>query len=282
MDILHTFELYQLQLEDINANGYWSRPQVLRAFREQFRHFTAEDISTLTTFLTDNRKKWFVADLLNHLDTFPVDLLKPMIYAAVDEPDPGSNKEFIKPCRRVFGYLEIHHILLEIFREGDKARKIGVLKAFYWTNQTVYTLTVSEGNNRYELKGYDTFFWDIDFKSFEEEFKEDAEVYRKERPRQRAAYIEQLNAMLSEFFSTSDLELKYQIALYLPQKIEDFPEELSEQGHIFLRNKSKQGVPNNIAELDEVRNIKSYFLRNVLLRIKRAFTKGGNITLKQR
>lgn len=282
MDILHTFELYQLQLEDIHANESWTRPQVLRAFRGQFQRFSAADISTLITFLTENRKKWFVAELLNHLDTFPIDLLKPMINAAVNEPDPGFNKVFINPCRRVFGYLEIHNILLEIFREGDKILKIGVLKAFYWARPTVYTLTVLEDNNRYELQGYDTFFWDTDFKSFDEDFKEDPEVYKKERPRQRAAYIEQLKAMLSEFSKTNDLELKYQIALRLPNKIEDFPEELSEQGNIFLRNKSRQGVPNNIAELDEVQNIKNQFLRNVLLRINRVFTKGGNITLKQR
>jgi len=205
-----------------------------------------------------------------------------MINAAVNEPDPGFNKVFINPCRRVFGYLEIHNILLEIFREGDNTRKIGVLKAFYWARPTVYTLTVLEDNNRIELQGYDTFFWDTDFKSFDEDFKEDPEVYKKEQPRQRAAYIEQLKAILSEFSRTNDIELKYQIALRLPNKIEDFPEELSEQGNIFLRHKSRQGVPNNIAELDEVQNIKSHFLRNVLLRIKRVFTKGGNITLKQR
>jgi len=56
MDILHTFEFYQLQLKDMHANESWTCPQVLRAFRGQFQRFSAADITTLTTFLTDNRK----------------------------------------------------------------------------------------------------------------------------------------------------------------------------------------------------------------------------------
>lgn len=84
MDILHTFEVYQKQFDNLRKNNHYGRPQVLRQFRMQFKGFGDNDISILKSFLVDNDKKWFVAHLLENLDTFPVDLLKPMLQAAVN------------------------------------------------------------------------------------------------------------------------------------------------------------------------------------------------------
>ena len=158
MDIQHTFEVYQEQLHNLRKNNYYGRPQVLRRYRMQFKGFSDKDVETLKEFLLDDNKKWFVAHLLDNLDTFPVELLRPMLNAAVDEPDPSFNNEFIKPCRRVFDYVEVQKILLEIFSSGDNHKKIGVLKSLYWPRQTVYELTVHEGNRVYKHKGYNTFF----------------------------------------------------------------------------------------------------------------------------
>ena len=282
MDILHTFEVYQKQLDNLRKNNHYGRPQVLKQFRMQFKGFGDNDISVLKSFLLDNDKKWFVAHLLDNLDTFPSDLLKPMLIAAVDEQDPSFNNEFVKPCRRVFNYVDIQKILLDIFRIGDISKKIGVLKVLYWARPTVYEMTVHEGNKILKQQGYDTFFWDYELNSFDDDFKVDQKVFEQENPRQQAIYIEQVKAILSEFYKTTDLDLKYQIALRLPKELNDYPEELQTEGKAFLHDKEKQGIPTNIPELDKVQNINSSFLRKLVLKTKRLFTKDKGIILKQR
>jgi hypothetical protein len=282
MDILHTFEVYQKQLDNLRKNNHYGRPQVLRQFRMQFKGFSDNDISLLKSFLVDNDKKWFVAHLLDNLDTFPVDLLNPMLQAAVNEPDPSFNNEFVKPCRRVFDYVDIQTVLLDTFRSGDKDKKIGVLKVLYWARPTVYEMTVHEGNRIYKQQGYDTFFWDYELHSFDDDFKVDQKVFDQESPRQEAIHIEQVKTILSEFYKTSDIDLKYQIALRLPKQLNDYPAELQTEAKAFLHDKEKQGIPANISELDKVQNIDSSFLRKLLLKTKRLFTRDKGITLKQR
>lgn len=197
-------------------------------------------------------------------------------------PDPSFNNDFVKPCRRVFDYVDIQNILLDTFRNGDKDQKIGVLKVLYWARPTVYSMTVHEGNKIYKQQGYDTFFWDYELKSFNEDFKVDQNVFEQEHPRQEAIYKEQLKTILSEFYTTTDIDLKYQISLRLPKELNDYPEELQTEAKAFLNNKEKQGIPNNILELDKVQNIDSSFLRRLLLKTKRLFRKEKGITLKQR
>lgn len=282
MDILHTFEVYQKQLDNLRKNNHYGRPQVLKQFRMQFKGFEDNDISVLKSFLTDNDKKWFVARLLDNLDTFSSDLLRPMLTAAVDEPDPSFNNEFVKPCRRVFDYVDIQNFLLDTFRSGDKDKKIGVLKVLYWARPTVYEMTVHEGNKIYKQRGYDTFFWDYELNSFDDDFKVDQKVFEQENPRQEAIYIEQVKTILLEFYKTTDMDLKYQIALRLPKELNDYPAELQTEAKAFLHDKGKQGIPANISELDKVQNIESSFLRKLLLKTKRLFKKDKGITLKQR
>lgn len=282
MDILHTFEVYQKQLDNLRKNNHYGRPQVLKQFRMQFEGFGDNDILVLKSFLADNEKKWFVAHLLDNLDTFPSDLLKPMLIAAVDEPDPSFNNEFVKPCRRVFDYVDIQKILLDIFRIGDNSKKIGVLKVLYWARPTVYEMIVHEGNKIYKQQGYDTFFWDYELNSFDDDFRVDQNVFEQENPRQEAIYIEQVKTILSEFYNTTDMDLKYQIALRLPNELNDFPAELQTEAKSFLYDKEKQGMPTNISELDIVQNIDSSFLRRLFLKTKRLFIKERGIILKQR
>ena len=282
MDILHTFEVYQKQLDNLRKNNHYGRPQVLRQFRMQFKGFSDNDISLLKSFLVDNDKKWFVAHLLDNLDIFPLDLLEPMLQAAVNEPDPSFNIDFINPCRRLFDYVDIQKILLDTFLRGNKEKKIGVLKALYWARPTVYEMTVHEGNKVYNQQGYDTFFWDYELKSFNKHFKVDKEIFDQEYPRQNEIYKEQLKTIISEYYKTNDIELKYQIALQLPKELKDYPRELESEANAFLKDKSKQGIPNNVSELDKVQNIDSSFFRRLFSKTKNFFTKEKGITLKQR
>jgi hypothetical protein len=280
MEILQTFNVYQEQLDTIRKNNYYGRPLVLRHFRIEFKSFNEEDIVLLKSFLKDNNKKWFVAHLLDNLDTFPNDLLEPMLQAAVNETDPSFNNDFIKPCRRVFDYAEIQNILLEIFCNGDNDKKKGVLKALYWARPKVHSVEVHEGKKIYKQQGYDTFFWDYELNSFDEDFTEDQKVYESEYPRQEIAYKRQLETILAEFHKTTDKDLKYQITLQLPSEVKDFPEELQKVANTFLLDKVKQGIPNNISELEQVQNIDNSFLRRIVLKVKSFFVKDKGISLK--
>lgn len=273
MNIPHTFEVYQKQLDNIRKNNYYGRPQVLRQFRMQFKEFSEYDISTIKSFLADTDKKWFVAHLLDNLDTFPVDLLKPMLIAAVNEPNPSFNNEFIKPCRRVFNYTDAQKILLDIFCNGNTARKKGALKALYWVRPKVHTLTTREGKKIIEKKGYDNFFWDYESQKFNEYFEEDEEVYKTEYPKQEAARKEQIKIILEEFYKTTVLELKYQIALTLPQKVNDYPKELQTEAGIFIKEKDKQGLRGNMSEIKEQQNISSNGLQRIIFRLRGLFIK---------
>ena len=87
---------------------------------------------------------------------------------------------------------------------------------------------------------------------------------------------------MCKLFSGRDIDLQYQIALRLPKELDDYPEELKTEAKAFLLDKAKQGIPTNISELDKVQNIESSFLRKLLLKTKRLFTKDKGITLRQR
>lgn len=283
MDIQYTFQVYRKQLDNLRRHNSYGRPEVLNQFRMQFKGFSETDIETLKTFLLDDNKKWFVADFLDHLQEFPRVLLRPMLYAAVNEPDPSFNNKFIKPCRRVFNYIDVLKILLDIFQNGSKDEKKGVLKVLYWARPTVYSVLVHSGDNVREQQGYDVFEWDDELKSYNYDFSfvEDKSTFEREHPRQLTAYKEQLKIILSEFYKTDDLELKYQIALRLPKGLDGYPNELKDQAKQFLLDKNKQGIPTNISELDKVQHVKGSFLRRLLLMTGRIFKKKGYITLKQ-
>jgi hypothetical protein len=255
MQILHTYEVYKKQLANIRNNNGWGKPIVLKQFRKQYSDFTEDEINILKSFLSDNEKKWFVAGLLDLLDSFPVELLKPMINAAVDERDPSYNNYFIRPCRRVFNYDEIQHILFDIFQHGDKRKKMGVTNALYWARrtvyiQTIYTLNEDETYQQKESKGYDLFRWEPEFEAFDYDFVEDLDVYERESPRQEAAYQKQIEILISEFFITNDLELKYHISLRLPKEIDDYPVQVRDQSKKYLLENKKQNIPTNAIELE--------------------------------
>lgn len=243
MEITHIFEAYKEQQD-------WGKPPILKEFRAQFKGFTNSDIETLISYLGDNEKKWFVASLLDVLDSFPEDLLVPMLNAAVNEPDPSYNNEFIRPCRRVFDYVTIQQILLDIFQQGDKHKKIGVLKALYWTGWKVTILTIEANDITHEKRGREVFYWNAELGSFDHDYVEDPEYDEKEDKANEETYQLQLATLISAFYATDDIELKYHIRLRLPDKIENFPAPLKEQAEKYLAEKEKQKIPNNAMELE--------------------------------
>lgn len=282
MNILHTLKVYNNQKENLRRTKGWGKPIVLIQYRKQFKNFNDDEIETLEAYLRDEKIKWFVADLLNMLPTFSERLLKPMVAAAVKEPDASFSNEFIRPCRRVFGYIKIQEILMDIFREGNEEIKIGVLKALYWTRPTVYSFE-SHFDGVIEIKkGFDKFVWSDELKSFEEEFVDNLEIYNKENEKQEQLYIEQILTIIDVFSETKNIELKYQIGLRLPKEAEDYPVEIRQRAKLFLQKKANQVVPSNISELETYKSIKLPLFKRLALLTKRIFLNKRSVTLKQR
>lgn len=55
-----------------------------------------------------------------------------LIHAAVYEPDPSLNREFIEPALRAFGYQRVQEALLTYLDQGTPREKGGAARACYW------------------------------------------------------------------------------------------------------------------------------------------------------
>jgi hypothetical protein len=73
---------------------------------------SAEDIAWLIRALRGSRKKWFVQLLCERVDTLPDDFFMPLVWAADYEEDPSYNREFVRPCIRIFGQRRVSETLL--------------------------------------------------------------------------------------------------------------------------------------------------------------------------
>lgn len=281
MDIQHTYEVYQKQQANIHRTKGWGKPIVLVQFRKVYKGFSQKNVQLLISFLEDDEKKWFVADLLNVLESFPEDLLKPMLLTAVKEPDPSFNNEFVKPCRRIFDYLKIQDILLDLFEHGDKNQKIGVLRVYYWARPLVherFIYQLADKQSAYNTdfteirtKGIDRIIWNNKSRTYEDHFhfEENIELYNEVYPAQKRLYVKRTLRLIAEFFQTKDVELKYYIALALPKELKDFPEEIQQESVKFLMLKEKQGIPGNALELEIVKQKSSPIIRRILLKLHR-------------
>jgi hypothetical protein len=282
MDLQHTYEVYQKQWQNIRQTNGWGKPNVLSQFRRQYQGFDNSEIELLKSFLADNNTKWFVANLISVLDSFPEDLLRPILTAATDEPDPSLNNEFVKPCRRVFSYLKIQNILLDLFTTGNKTRKIGVLKVFYWARPTVYEQHIISGDENIFIKGKEKFHWDEEAKIFDDTFVEDIETFNWEFAKQQEFYIFRTLFLIREFEKSQDMELRYHLSLRLADKIENFPPEIEKEASRYLKLKLELGTPTDILEFEKVEHINSPVLRRSALRFFRLLRNKNLITLKHR
>lgn len=234
MNILQTLTIYQNQRNIIRDAGLVEFPVVLKHFRAQFTGFSEEDIALLQTFLTDKERKWFVAHLLNVLEVFPESLLLPMLTAAVNEPNASFNNVFIRPCRRVFGYLKVHEVLMLLFRNGDSDQKAGVIRVLYWAKPTVFRVTVLAGYQQYQEKEQSIFTWDDEEMRYLETEEDATDIYDKEGVLQEAALQHEKRYLLDAFFDTDNRELRRLIIQRLPMTVEGYPAELQQQAALLL------------------------------------------------
>ncbi|WP_242546740.1 hypothetical protein [Amycolatopsis sp. MtRt-6] len=73
---------------------------------------------------------------LGYLDRDYPDLPEPffgaLVHAAVHDPDPSLNRQFVEPLRAAFGARRTQEALLEILTTGTNPERAGAARAWYW------------------------------------------------------------------------------------------------------------------------------------------------------
>lgn len=265
------YEQYKQQYALIRQYNHYGRPRVLKTFRYTFCGFSQGDIVFLKQLLKQDESKWFVAELLESLESFPEALLEPMLEAAVNEPDPSFNKIFVQPCRRVLGFEATEILLLRWFREGDCARKISIIKAFYWNRPTVFSWNDTQDGVARRLMGRSEFWWDPELLCHNEEWVEDADLYNLYGDQQQALIIDEQRAILEAFVDSDDVDLLYHLLLRLPKRLEEFYEDNHALAQLFLDKAEKLEIDTGRAEHGVLATIKSAFWRRMYLKWNRIF-----------
>ncbi|MEV6196221.1 hypothetical protein AB0M19_27935 [Streptomyces sp. NPDC051920] len=56
-----------------------------------------------------------------------------LMKAAVYDPDPSFNRQFVEPALNAFGYRRVRSVLLDYLRTGTNAERAGAARAWYWS-----------------------------------------------------------------------------------------------------------------------------------------------------
>lgn len=130
-------------------------------------------------------------------------LFEVLVRAAVLDPNPSFNRQFVEPAVAVFGRREVQAALIRYLRTGTDQERAGAARAWYWAQAGL----VYRGQENYE-KGIAT-------------------------PESRAEYdavadlrAEWGEATLREFVANDDLDVRRCILPGLSLKPEKYPEEL--------------------------------------------------------
>ncbi|MFK0152498.1 hypothetical protein ACIQVK_10530 [Streptomyces sp. NPDC090493] len=56
-----------------------------------------------------------------------------LVKAAVYDPDPSFNRQFVEPALNAFGYRRVRSALLDYLRTGTDQERAGAARAWYWS-----------------------------------------------------------------------------------------------------------------------------------------------------
>lgn len=97
-----------------------------------------EKLAWFKAALQDNKKKWFVAKVIEKIGPIPKALLSDLVLAAMLEQNASSNKLFIIPCVNTFGKEKIKEIMLEHATNSSVIDNEGYNKVAYWVGLKMY------------------------------------------------------------------------------------------------------------------------------------------------
>lgn len=104
--------------------------------RQSLKQLTDSDWRWLIDGLGGASTKWFVAAVFRGYSV-PKRLFKPCLDAAINEPDPSNNRQFVQPCVDSFGHRRVNEYLLDVVDGGEDAAIAGAVAALYWANMQI-------------------------------------------------------------------------------------------------------------------------------------------------
>lgn len=74
----------------------------------------------------------------DYLSDLPVPFFDALLRAAVYDPDPSFNRQFVEPVMAAFGARRTQEALLEIFTTGTNQERAGAARAWYWATLEIF------------------------------------------------------------------------------------------------------------------------------------------------
>ncbi|MCJ8311622.1 MAG: hypothetical protein HRU38_02810 [Saccharospirillaceae bacterium] len=132
MDLDQQYQIYAQEKRNPDKN--LSHHEIRKLLGNTASNFSnsKESILWLAEALTDDSKKWFVADLMKKINPIPKELLNNLIYAALLEKDPSNNRFFIGPCVKTFGQRIVTNIVYSYKFDQAVISNGGIEPVLYW------------------------------------------------------------------------------------------------------------------------------------------------------
>lgn len=235
--------------------------------RDSKRSWTSEEIATFKEFLLDYESKWFVAQLFSRLEEIPEELFDSFIHASIHKTDPSSNRAYIEPCLRVFGFERVFESLNTCFKQGDNQTKIGVCQAFYWAHSPI--VKVKKGDGPWRTTGY-FLKWNGERYSTHD-LK--AETYYEMTPKEveecqkitNKLLVIRKKLLIEEFLTNTNLDVRYHIKSVLPKNVPEFTLRHKKLEEDYAKALINDFLPDNYSDL-QIRKRLGFLGNNKLLR----------------
>ena len=132
MDLDRQYQIYAQEKRNPDKNlSHHAIRKLLGNTASNFSN-SKESILWLAEALTDDSKKWFVADLMKNINPIPKELLNNLIYAALLEKNPSINRFFIGPCVKTFGQRIVTDIVCSYKFDPAVISNGGIEPVLYW------------------------------------------------------------------------------------------------------------------------------------------------------
>ena len=133
----HLAEHRRLMRDDLEGQPVTAEMNNLRqTMRHRCSRLSPEDERWIRERLNaeqlDSDLSWFIGPILEFAHPLPNSLFEPLVRAGVYETNPSSNRYFVEPSVREYGFRRVAERLLRYLNDGTDFEKAGAVDAFYW------------------------------------------------------------------------------------------------------------------------------------------------------
>lgn len=129
---------YQRQVSDSRSGNdiRVNYDEFRKTIKARYGQLSSDDVIWILRFLSNagagTDSKAFVAALLAGAQFLPQSLFEPLIRAAIYDINPSTNRWFVEPAVREFGFNKVAERFLEYMNDGTDFEKGGAVNALYW------------------------------------------------------------------------------------------------------------------------------------------------------